>query len=251
MSKVREKWEALQQQQAFDEARLDYDLVRRHMQRLEEFAATGSSSFFIFDVFKQQYIYASENTNRLLGPNFRQVMVHQEISTLDGVIHPDDEAAHERTRLQFYTFLGSLPPEERKHYQHIHHARIRNAAGLYVRYMARQQVLELDPQSNIWLILIALELAADQSQSAGFDYSVVNTKTGKRLLLPDDSSVRLSEREHEVLQLMRQGLLSKEISERLHISVHTVSVHRRNIFHKTGTGNAIEAIRVAEKMGVV
>ena len=42
----------------------------------------------------------------------------------------------------------------------------------------------------------------------------------------------LSEREFEVFQLMGQGRATREIAERLHISVKTVEVHRGNIKRK-------------------
>ena len=53
---------------------------------------------------------------------------------------------------------------------------------------------------------------------------------------PDTSpeSYELSERETEVLLLVAQGCSSKEIADRLHISIHTVNTHRTNITHKTG-----------------
>ena len=44
----------------------------------------------------------------------------------------------------------------------------------------------------------------------------------------------LSDRETEVLLLVAQGCSSKEIADRLHISIHTVNTHRKNITHKTG-----------------
>ena len=44
----------------------------------------------------------------------------------------------------------------------------------------------------------------------------------------------LSERETDVLVLVAKGLSSKAIADRLHISVHTVNSHRKNITHKTG-----------------
>ena len=43
----------------------------------------------------------------------------------------------------------------------------------------------------------------------------------------------LSERETDVLILVAQGLSSKEIADRLHISIHTVNSHRKNITRKT------------------
>ena len=47
-------------------------------------------------------------------------------------------------------------------------------------------------------------------------------------------SYELSDRETEVLLLVAQGCSSKEIADCLHISIHTVNTHRKNITHKTG-----------------
>lgn len=53
------------------------------------------------------------------------------------------------------------------------------------------------------------------------------------LLLPPED-YQLSDREHEVLELVAQGLSSKEIGERLNIAVNTVNTHRKSITKKTG-----------------
>ncbi|MCQ2294339.1 MAG: response regulator transcription factor [Bacteroidales bacterium] len=44
----------------------------------------------------------------------------------------------------------------------------------------------------------------------------------------------LSERESEVLVEVAKGLSSKEIADKLNISIHTVNTHRKNITAKTG-----------------
>ncbi|MDR3058152.1 MAG: LuxR C-terminal-related transcriptional regulator [Prevotella sp.] len=41
------------------------------------------------------------------------------------------------------------------------------------------------------------------------------------------------------------------MSDRLSISVHTVSGHRRNIFRKMGVQNLTEAINTARKSGLL
>ena len=53
------------------------------------------------------------------------------------------------------------------------------------------------------------------------------------LLLPPED-YQLSEREQEVLELVAQGLSSKEIASRLSIAVNTVNTHRKSITRKTG-----------------
>ncbi len=55
-----------------------------------------------------------------------------------------------------------------------------------------------------------------------------------RISSADQEDYELSDRETEVLVLIAQGLSSKEIADRLCISIHTVNTHRKNITHKTG-----------------
>jgi Response regulator containing a CheY-like receiver domain and an HTH DNA-binding domain len=49
-----------------------------------------------------------------------------------------------------------------------------------------------------------------------------------------NENVELSKREIDVLAAVAKGLMNKEISEQLHISIHTVISHRKNISKKTG-----------------
>ena len=52
----------------------------------------------------------------------------------------------------------------------------------------------------------------------------------------------LTPREHEVLELLRQGRSYKGIADHLGVSVNTVNNHLRNIRDKLGVHNSIEAI---------
>jgi len=56
----------------------------------------------------------------------------------------------------------------------------------------------------------------------------------EELLLTPPEDYSLSDREQEVLELVAQGLSSKEIAERLSIAVNTVNTHRKSITRKTG-----------------
>lgn len=55
--------------------------------------------------------------------------------------------------------------------------------------------------------------------------------------LPDDA-IQLTRREKEVLQLIVEGLTSKQIGQQLYIAESTVDTHRRNIIAKTGVANS-------------
>ena len=49
------------------------------------------------------------------------------------------------------------------------------------------------------------------------------------LSLKQETNSILSEREKEILELIRKGMRSKEIASELHISINTVNRHRQNI----------------------
>lgn len=56
----------------------------------------------------------------------------------------------------------------------------------------------------------------------------------EEMLLMPPEDFELSDREQDVLELVAQGLSSKEIASRLNIAVNTVNTHRKSITRKTG-----------------
>ncbi|VGO13143.1 Oxygen regulatory protein NreC [Pontiella desulfatans] len=60
----------------------------------------------------------------------------------------------------------------------------------------------------------------------------------------------LTDREEEILSLLSQGLVKKEIAEKLNISYFTVSTHVRHIYEKLEVPNAPAAISKAYKTGI-
>ncbi|MEF2943340.1 MAG: LuxR C-terminal-related transcriptional regulator, partial [Phocaeicola dorei] len=58
-------------------------------------------------------------------------------------------------------------------------------------------------------------------------------------------------REMEILRLIQRGFLSKEIADKLCISIHTVHIHRQNLLRKLGVHNSLEAIRLGQESGLL
>ena len=58
-------------------------------------------------------------------------------------------------------------------------------------------------------------------------------------------------REREIILLCREGLISKEIADRLGISINTVNNHKKNIFQKLGINNTMEMVQYALKKGII
>jgi DNA-binding NarL/FixJ family response regulator len=61
----------------------------------------------------------------------------------------------------------------------------------------------------------------------------------------------LTAREQEVMTLLAEGLGSREIADKLHISQKTVENHRSNIYSKLDLHSSIELVRFAAKLGII
>lgn len=65
-----------------------------------------------------------------------------------------------------------------------------------------------------------------------------------------ESATLLSERELEILTLLADGLVKKEIGDRLKIAYPTVDSHVRHIYEKLDVRNAPSAISKAHRLGI-
>lgn len=72
-------------------------------------------------------------------------------------------------------------------------------------------------------------------------------KNSTEASIEDYSKFHITEREFEVIKLIRKGLTNKEIGFDLGISVNTVNNHIANIFQKTGVRSRIDLLNVLEE----
>ncbi|HET6227771.1 MAG TPA: response regulator transcription factor [Bacteroidia bacterium] len=61
----------------------------------------------------------------------------------------------------------------------------------------------------------------------------------------------LSKRETEIVQLIAQGFTGKQIADKLFLSHHTISTHRKNILKKLHINSTSELILYAIRLGIV
>ncbi len=75
--------------------------------------------------------------------------------------------------------------------------------------------------------------------------TIINEVTGRGAPLDDSPIRQLSDRELEVFRLIGEGLSTREIAGRLHLSVKTIETYRAHIKEKLGIANATQLVRVA------
>lgn len=167
-------------------------------------------------------------------------------------IHPEDLQKKYRLEFQFFQHLHTLPAEERMDYEVITKLRIKNRDGKYVLIKHRLLYITSSDDGSIWLALCLYQMIYDHPEFEVPQGIIINNKSGKIIEQNEAQfKVLLSSREKEVLRLIKCGLRSKEIADKLMLSINTVNRHRQNIFQKLNASNAMEACRMAKTMGLV
>ena len=69
-------------------------------------------------------------------------------------------------------------------------------------------------------------------------------KNSSQLLAPSKHMISnsISPREQEIVNLICDGLTTKEIANKLHISPHTVDSHKKNLMNKVGAKNTVQMV---------
>jgi DNA-binding CsgD family transcriptional regulator len=245
MDELQKEYFKLLDRQVFKEADLDYSLLEQHKSRLEYLAEVSNSGITVFDLYRKLHVFASANFIRLFG---------YYVDGFDDRVHPDDMKTYTWNGIEVLKFMYANKSVV-KDYKMISEYRIRIPSNQYMRVIEQFSLLEADNSGNPWLSLSVIDISPDQSAFKGVTCGLLNCRTGEffpvRKLYMINLKSGLSPREIEILQLIKEGKLSKEISERLFISVHTVNTHRQHILEKLDADNSMEAVKYASMLGLL
>jgi two-component system, NarL family, nitrate/nitrite response regulator NarL len=104
--------------------------------------------------------------------------------------------------------------------------------------------------STITQIKAAIQIVMDGGASLDPAVAKYLLNSLQSLLPQETLKLDLSGRELEILTLLGEGMMKKEISERLNISITTVAYHVKHIYEKLQVQNAPAAIAKAYRAGV-
>ncbi len=254
MDILRKELNSIYEAQNLVEETLDPKLAESRLRQIGECAAIDGDCRVITD--------ASNDTSWVFGSRFGLLlgispnMIKVDSSDEDEIynkIHPEDLVDKRMLEYEFFKFVDGLSPEKKLDYKAICSLRIKNQTGEYMTVANSTQILQLSPAGKIWLILCCYDFADAKMDNHGISPRIVNSSTGE-CLTPDFSERRshiLTDREKEVLKLIKSGKPSKLIADMLGISIHTVNRHRQNILEKLSVGNSVEAIMAATAMNLM
>jgi len=204
-------------------------IVQEYLPYIKILEEAGSFAVFLLDRFGHYY-YVTE-----------YIEASQEID-IEKLVHPDDLEVVRRIDKKVWELLDTLPEEEKLAYKYIYELRVLER-GKYVRMIYQMRILAFKDDNFLGMGII--DIAPEQSANTSVRFQIKNCLTDEIVPFAIESATDtlLTPREREVLALAKEGMFSKEISEKLNISIHTVNRHRQNILEKLQVDNIIEAMK--------
>jgi DNA-binding CsgD family transcriptional regulator len=253
LSFIKDSIDAILSQQDFEDEIPDYKTIDTSIALLERMAEVENSSIAVFDLYKKEFVTIRSKYKEQVSINQNEVQTHG-LAYLISLMHPDDSSLVLDTYKKVFAFSFNLPVKERKDYKTIFNFRI-GYQGKYFHFIQQIVTLELTKRGKIWLGLSLSDMLPENEKFDKVHRKVVNLRNGKQYLFNDDDLEsnwqRLSTRELEVLGLVSIGLISKQIADKLFISVNTVNNHRQKILEKLRASNTNEAVTYAKNLGLI
>lgn len=193
--------------------------------------------------------YMSENSVHLFGYPVNELK-NNIFRRTTAFLPVEDKDPFLRARQKTEEIARSIPQHELPEYRFIMNYRFRKADGKYI-HLQEERVAIADASGMYSYVVIYKDISVERPfirvhlqwlkyQNGG--YVKVNA------YVPTAGESSFSQREIEVLQLIKEGFSSKQIADTLCISINTVRNHRSNLFKKTSAKNMIELLNYAEAM---
>jgi DNA-binding CsgD family transcriptional regulator len=240
-------WKKAASNAAPEQLHIELDLYKK----LLNFFQVGQYFYWVLNVCDYKLDFVSQEIMSLLG----YLTSEFSLEFFMDKIHPEDRPSFLNFENRAVEFLTSLPLDKLMKYKITHDFRMKKSDGNYIRLLNQSTVIEHDENGQI-LRTLGVDTDITLFKSTGKPilsfiglcgepsyYDV----TAKQIFTVSKES--LTKREKQILLLLMDGKLSKEIGDLLHISKLTVDTHRNNMLTKNNLKNTGELITKAIKEG--
>lgn len=229
-------------------------LIKQYKEQLS-FFHSSAPIFYLYNFVTDRYIIISHSFDIMLGYSSLLVM-DSGIYELASYLKKEDlNAYNTRVFPENLRILTTILPAKHKEYVFTTNYRLKNRKGEILTLMEKYMYIRSTPEG---FPLISLGFSYDISDIKS-DTKIVHTvkhvdsKTGlskenyllKNYYFVNEKDGILSKRELEILKWTCDGLSSKQIAEKLFISINTVHNHKKNMREKTNCKSTSELLTYA------
>ena len=217
---------------------------------LEEMLKNNNQFFCVFDMIHMKIEFTSQGSSQLLGiePEYLTPYHFKEAT------HNDDLERNELGLVKLFKTAHELFVAKKGTILISTNFRFRNFTGNYTNQLVQCYLFyNPTPHNTVYLININTDIEWHKKIKNGYHYYIGNELSNFRY--PDEELLKqgpsFSDREFEIIKMIKSGFDSEQIAEKLFLSKHTVNTHRKNILNKTGKAHISELIYDLTELGLL
>ena len=214
------------------------------MQMLSE-ARIGA---FVFDYARANYLYFNDHFARMMNMS-REKILEEGFGIMQKTVHPEDFLKCLNITTKSTVEFKKMKDHEASSFSVRLFYRLKVGKDQFAWMMQSNMHVQQKNEKNRIDIGYLIELF--DSQQPIKVMGIMETSNRRIELYPDgemDLLSSLSFRELEILQLIKHGLGSKDVAQKLAITENTVKAHRRNLLRKLKVRNMVLAVGMLDKI---
>ena len=217
---------------------------------LEELMDKNNQYLSVFDMLHMKTLFVSQGSLKFLGVKPEDLTAYH----FKEATHPDDLKRQELGLVKLFKIAHELFTAKSGETLLSSDFRLRTPDGNYTKQLVQCYFFYSPaPNNTVYLINIKTDISHIKKIKHDFHYYIGKEISNFRY--PDEELLAighsLTEREFEIISLIKQGLDSEQIAEKLFLSRHTVNTHRKNILNKTGHAHIADLIFNLEEQGII
>ena len=219
------------------------------MQKLYQVMEENDQFITVSDLGQIKFLFVSERIRQMIGVEPEQLNPGHFVE----VTHPDDLNRLGLLRALTFTVEKEVLETQKGSALASFTIRLRNPSGVYFNTLCQAYFFSSQlPRKAVYLLQVISNV--DWYKPKKQDYHHYKGKDISLFKYPDKELLKIgpgfSVREIEIIQQIASGLSSKQIADKLFLSVHTVNTHRRNILEKCGKDNVSNLIFELKEQGL-
>lgn len=227
---------------------------------LEHFSryAIGSYCWFVADRLKGTTHNAGGHTDEIMGLK-AELLINQGPEIIFSRAHPEDLPKIFAYSEYWAIFLSKIEPKSKSNYVNCIFIRLMNNRENYAWVMIQYLDSFLDDEGNALYIFTAITDVSHIKHTGEALMTIRDIKNNSSTCIrcyeqgqlheSSSSNRSITPREQEVLRHIATGLGSKQMAEKMGVSIHTINNHRQNLLRKSGAKSAAELVSYGVMMG--
>jgi DNA-binding CsgD family transcriptional regulator len=218
--------------------------------KLEEQMEENDQFFSLADLGKMQFVYNSKRSVQMMGVKPEEFHPGH----FQDVIHPDDFERFGLARSLVYRIEHDIFITKKGSKVLSANFMVNNPTGGYTNLLFQCYIFYSPiPYKAVFDLQLYTNIDSFNMKKRHFHHYLGDNLSLFRF--PDENLLKIgpdfSSREFEILKLIESGLSSKEIADKLFLSVNTVNTHRRNILDRCGKDNISNLIYELQEQGLL